>query len=80
MIDNDIKSDEVDGNIDHNAVSDDDDEEMQEEVEDNHRRTPEFVQHYVSPTAVGKAMEPEECFVSNNRHTSIYHNPNKPEK
>jgi len=34
----------------------------------------------VSPTVLGKAMEPEECIVSNNKHTSLHHNPNKPEK
>ena len=34
----------------------------------------------MSPTVLGKAMEPEEYFVSNKRHTSHNRNPNKPEK
>ena len=53
---------------------------IQEEIEDYHGRIPELVDHYVSPNALGEAIEPEECIMSNNRHTSQFYNPNKPEK
>ena len=66
--------------MDHHAVSDDEEKEIQEEVEDYHGRIPQFVQHNVCPTALGKAMEPEEYYMSNNRHTSNCYNPNGPDK